>query len=160
MRSSLLRFGLAALALLLAPIAVAVADSDEDAVRQLLMKTFDRPDAQLAVDPIVVSSDHAVADWTQEKLGGRALLKRKAGQWMIVLCSGDGIKSADAMRQAGVPPSDAAQLALSLETSEKSMSAERRALLATFDGTVMMGTDGAHPPADTGASGGHHSVGR
>ncbi|MGL6060631.1 MAG: copper uptake system-associated protein [Bradyrhizobium sp.] len=139
------------LALLLVS-ASASAASDEDAIRKLLMTSFDRPDSRLAVDPVIVAGDHGIADWTQGKLGGRALVRRKAGQWMIVLCSGDGIKSEHAMRLAGVPASDAAILADNLALAEKSMPAERLGLLATFEGTVMMGADGGHPPAAQGQS--------
>lgn len=133
------------------------AGSDDD-IRQLLMRTFDRPNAGLSVDPVVVANDHAIADWTQDKLGGRALLRRRAGRWTIVLCSGDGIKSADALRQAGVPASDAVSLAARLASAEKSMLPERHALLSTFEGTLLLEADGEHPPAARDAGDNHPSL--
>ena len=147
------------LALLFVQVGHAAAASDGDAILQLLMKTFDRPDARLAVDPVVVANDHAVADWIQDNRGGRALLKRKAGQWMLVLCSGDAIKSAEALRHAGEPTSDAARLAANLESVESSLPADHRALLDTFEGTVLMGADGEHPTGAHGA-GGHQAGGQ
>jgi hypothetical protein len=50
----------------------AVAGADQDAVRDVLMATFDKPEVHLVVDPVVVSSAHAIADWTQGATGGRA----------------------------------------------------------------------------------------
>jgi ribulose 1,5-bisphosphate synthetase/thiazole synthase len=136
-----------------------IAGADDEAIRGLLMDSFNRQEARLAVDPIVVANDHAIADWIQDNRGGRALLRRKAGQWVIVLCSGNGIKSADAMRLAGVPAADAAKLAASLESAEKTMPTDQLALLASFKGTVLMGPDGAHPSATHGAGAGHPSHG-
>lgn len=157
MRDGLLCLGLT---LLLAGLAdIAAAGSDDDAIRQMLTKTFDKPEARLVVDPVVVANDHAIADWTQETVGGRALLVRKAGQWAIILCSGDAIKSADAMRRAGVPASDAAKLAAGLESAEKAIPADRLALLASFEGTVSMEADGGHPPVAHGAGADHPTQG-
>jgi hypothetical protein len=155
MRTILRRLCLTFLLVTFAPAGPSVAGLDEEAVRQSLMATFDRPEARLAVDPVVVANDHAIADWIQDNRGGRALLKRKAGQWTIVLCSGDGIKSADAMRLAGVPAADAAKLAAGLESAERTMPADRLALLASFEGTVLIGPDGEHPPATHGTGAGH-----
>jgi hypothetical protein len=131
-------------ALLLTPAGGVAADTDEVAVKEVLMVTFDKPEARLAVDPVVVAGDYAVAGWIQAKLGGRALLRRRAGQWALILCSGDGIVSTGALQQAGVPRQDAENLSVRLETAENAMPAERRALLSTFEGTVLMGT-GGHP---------------
>jgi len=152
-----MRMSLALLMWLLASWSHSAAGSDDEAIRDVLMKSFDSPASRLAVDPVVVANDHAMADWIQGDRGGRALLRRKAGQWMIVLCGGDRIKSADAMRLAGVPASDANLLSANLANAEKSMSAERLSLLATFEGTVMMGADGAHPPAAQGQAHPDHS---
>jgi len=129
----------------------AFAESAEQLIRQLLMETFDKPEAQLVVEPIVVVNDHAVADWVQGSHGGRALLKSRDGRWSLILCSGDGIKSAAALQQAGVPAPDAVKLSEGLERAEKIIPPETRALLATFEGTVVMGADSHHAVSD------HHS---
>lgn len=155
-RADAMRAAMICVALLLVPAGHSAAGSDEEAIRELLMSSFDRPDARLAVDPVVFANDHAIAGWIQDDRGGRALLKRKAGQWIIVLCSGDGIRFADAMRQAGVPTSDAAVLAARLEDAEKSMSSELRALLASFEGTVLMGAESNHPASARAAGGGQN----
>jgi len=124
------------------------AADDGAAIRQLLLATFDKPDAPLAVAPVVVAGDHAVADWSQGAGGGRALLRRAAhgGEaWSLVLCAGDGIRTADALRQAGVPAADADTLATRLAEAERAVSPERRALFSSFEGVVMMhGGDAPH----------------
>jgi hypothetical protein len=130
----------AALALLLGS-AIALADSAERSIRELLMDAFDKPGAPLVVDPVVVANDHAIADWVQDGHGGRALLRRRDGKWSLILCSGDGIKSAAALQKAGVGASDAADLAARLQTAESTISSGRRAMLSTFEGTVVMGDD-------------------
>ena len=68
----------------------AAADSaDQTAIATLLHETFDRQNAQLTIAPIVVVEDYAVAGWTQGEMGGRALLRKKAQQWSLILCAGE-----------------------------------------------------------------------
>lgn len=137
------------------PAGSGFAASEDDAVRAVLMAAFDKPDQRLVVEPVVVAGDHAVADWSQGATGGRALLRRvvhrpiegaNAGStdgWIIVLCSGDGIRSADALVRTGIPRPAAAQLAAALTEAERHVAPERLALFATFEGTVLV-EEGAH----------------
>jgi copper(I)-binding protein len=74
------------------------------------------------------------------------LLHRRHAKWALILCSGDGIKTVEGLRQAGVPPDDAAALARRLADAEGGLSPERLALFAKFEGTVMMDGSGHHPP--------------
>jgi hypothetical protein len=123
----------------------ALAGQSEDQIAKLMHGTFDRHDAKLAVDPIVLAGDHAIAGWSQGDLGGRALLRRHHGAWSIVLCSGDGIRSAQALRQAGIPPVEADALSAKLAAAEARVAPERLALFAKFEGIVMMDASEAHP---------------
>jgi len=123
-----------------------LAESPEQSIRELLMDSFNKPGSQLAVDPIVVANDHAIADWIQDGRGGRALLRRRDGKWSLILCSGDGIKSAAALQQAGVPASDAANLAERLQAAESTVSSDKRAMLSTFEGAVVMGGEPHEAP--------------
>src|SRR5581483_278746 len=118
--------------------AIALAESAEQSIRKLLMDTFDKPGAPLVVDPVVAANDYAIADWIQDGHGGRALLKRRDGKWSLILCSGDRITSAAALQQAGVPASDAADLAERLQTAESTISPVKRTMLSTFEGTVVI----------------------
>lgn len=123
----------------------ASSDAGSAEVRQLLMATFDKPDSRLTVDPVVVSGDIAIAGWTQGETGGRALLRRAHGQWAIVLCTGDQIRDPATLRHAGVPERDAQAILVALAAAEKSVSKERLAQLARFDGVMMMQAGEAHP---------------
>ncbi|WP_157083631.1 copper uptake system-associated protein [Bradyrhizobium manausense] len=123
----------------------AVAESDVDSIQHLLHSAFDKPDAELIVEPIVVASDHAIAGWTQGDMGGRALLRRKGGEWAIILCSGDALKSVDALVKAAVPEGAAATLEQKLVKAEASLD-PRRVAHSRFEGFVMMDETGHHPP--------------
>ena len=66
-------------------------DKDAEAIRHVLMATFDKPEARLQVAPVVVVGRHALAGWAQGDRGGRAMLYQHGGQWQVALCSGDGL---------------------------------------------------------------------
>jgi len=142
---------------MLAPLAVSLASvaslqaaepaKDEVSIRHVLMATFDKPEARLVVNPVVVVGVHAVAGWAQGERGGRALLMRHGTEWRITLCAGDGLKQAKVLREAGIPQADADALAKGLATAEAKLPAAQRAKFSTFDGVVRMDANGQHPPA-------------
>jgi hypothetical protein len=140
-----IRDALGVVALLSCLISTAAAGSDKDAIRHLLHGTFNKPDAQLVVEPIVVASDYAIAAWTQDDMGGRALLRRKGGEWAILLCSGDALKLADTLLKAGVPQSAAVALENDLAKAEAGLDPNRIAQFSRFEGLVMMDEAGSHP---------------
>lgn len=117
--------------------------AEQAAIRQLMRKTWERPDAPLAVDPVVVVGHYAIAGWIFGDLGGRALLRKHNGAWDVILCSGDHLRSAETARAAGVPDAVAEQLAVRLLEAEKHMAPEQLAKLSLFDGIVRM--DGTSP---------------
>lgn len=135
---------LAVLALVVLAATSAAAEKDDIAIRHLINSTFDKSDSRVTIDPIVVVGDHAIAGWTQGDMGGRALLRRKEGNWQFFLCSGDGIKSSSALQQTGIAPADADRLSQALEAAESQVASERRAQFSRFEGTVMMGPGGDH----------------
>lgn len=151
----LFQVGCLALALLTTP-AVADTASDAAAVQHLMMATFDRPDARLSVAPVTISGDIAVAGWSQGEMGGRALLRRKGDHWELTLCSGDSLREAAGLETFGLPADQAAQLAAAVVAAEAKLDPALIKKFASFDGVVMMGADGQHPPAaDHGEHGGH-----
>ena len=127
-------------------IGSAIAGPDEDAVRDLLHSSFDKPEAKLVVGPVVATAGYAIADWTQAETGGRALLRNKHGHWTIILCAGDGIRSAEALRHAGIAPDVARALADALAKAEQTVSPDRLAMFARFEGLLRMDEAGNHPP--------------
>ena len=134
--------------LLAAPIVLwslagsAIAGPDEDAVRDLLLSTFDKPEAKLDVAPVVALAGYAIAE-----TGGRALLRNKHGRWTIILCAGDEIRSDEALRHAGIAPDVANALAQALAKAEQTVPADRLAMFARFEGLLRMDEAGNHPPA-------------
>ncbi len=147
----------AVLSVLLSFAAIAqTAPAEQEQVKQLLMSTFDKPDHRLEVAPVAVVGDNAVAGWAQGNQGGRALLRKRNGKWVLILCSGDSLKEATHLQQIGIPHHDALALAAELAEQEAKLPAKYVALLSTFEGTMVMDESGAHPSADAhGAS--HHN---
>ena len=114
------------------------------AIRHVMMATFDKPEAPLAVDPVVVVGDHAVAGWTQGDMGGRALLRLRNGAWTIVLCAGDQLLDPKAFVHAGIAEASARTLAAAVKEAERQLPPARVAMFSRFDGLVSM-EDHPHP---------------
>ena len=145
----MLKMMLATLTVLTASVVTGVAEpagTDATSISQLLHGMFDKPNETLSVGPVVVSGDHAVADWTQGDMGGRALLRRKQGGWIVTLCAGDAMKSSEALNTAGVPQPEAIQLAHDLAMAESGLAPEQVAMFSRFEGLVTM--DGASHHSD------------
>ncbi len=138
---------------------VPAAASDQDAIRHVLMSTFDKPESRLVVDPVVVSGDHAIAGWSQGDMGGRALLRKKGQAWDVVLCAGDDLKKAEVLTKVGLPAAAAKTLSTSLAAAEAKVPPDRLALFSKFEGLVMVSGDAHHGPGH-GAAAGHHPHGR
>ncbi|KFG97975.1 hypothetical protein GQ56_0106740 [Burkholderia paludis] len=112
--------------------------SDVSLIRQMLHDRFDNPDAPLTVGPIAVSGDAAIADWAQGATGGRALLRRRQGQWSIMLCGGEALKETATLVQAGLAMPQATVLANDLAAMERTLSPAVLARFGHFAGLVHM----------------------
>jgi periplasmic copper chaperone A len=123
-------------------------EGDAGQIRHAMMAVFDKPTDRLSVDPIVVKGDFAVAGWIQSGRGGRAVLVKEKGKWVINVCGGDGLKSAEALAQTGMPMATAQALAKDLAAVEAKLSPDMLKKFAMFDGIVKVG-------ADHGAQAGH-----
>lgn len=113
---------------------------DIAAIESLLRSTFDRPDAPLQADPIVVDGDYAIADWTQRDMGGRALLQRRDNAWAITLCAGDLLRTAEGLQSVGVERAASARLANKLRGAERGAAPERLEAMSRFAEVMRMGT--------------------
>lgn len=111
---------------------VAGAADESSDIRALIGHEFDKPGLTVDSGPIVVEKDYALADWVQGEKGGRALLRKRDGKWMVVLCSGDGIKETKTMIEAGVPRPVAQALAERLARAESGLPAGRVRMFARF----------------------------
>lgn len=136
-----------ALVVALAFAAPASAHDDAGAIRHLMMATFDKPEAPLTVEPVTVFEDVAVAGWAQGDMGGRALLRKKDGEWVLTLCSGDALREAKSLQQFGLTPEEAEATARAVVDAEAKLDPALVAKFSTFDGVVMMDEGGHHPPA-------------
>src|SRR5215831_2245766 len=103
---------------------------DRQAIAQALHQSFDKPGAQLEVDPIVVRQSFAIAGWLQGDMGGRALLHRERGEWKILAQAGEELRDAQFVKSAGVPQQEASALTNMLIAAERSVPEAR---LAQFD---------------------------
>jgi len=147
---------IAALAIPVAPAFPALAHGPQSTVEQgeiihLMMAQFDRPEAPLTVAPVVVQGDSAIAGWSQDGLGGRALLRRGPQGWAIVLCAGPEVLDPQFLAHHGLAPSDAQSLTLTARSAEEGLGAALIARLDSFDGVLLIEAGDAqthgHAPA-------------
>lgn len=129
------RWWLPAAALLLAGC-IPNAVLDEGQVREATQLHFGSARFPLEVGPVVISGDHAIADWTQAEFGGRALFERSGRNWALVLCSGDSIRNAANLKRAGVPDFSADRIATRLAEAEAALPPERLKRMRRFVGTA------------------------
>ena len=111
-------------------------NSNKKEVEYLLLKTFDKPDNKLLVNPIVIEKDYAIAGWTQGSAGGRALLNKKSDKWIIILCSGDELKKVQLLKEIGMNDTDALNLSNKLAIEETKISPQKLAMFALFKETM------------------------
>ncbi len=130
--------------------------SDEDAIRHVMMAEFDRPEAPLTVDPVTVEDDFAVAAWSQGEQGGRALVRRHEGAWMVWLCSGEGMKDTALLVDAGMEHAAAERLIAGFQAAEATLPADVVARFDNFDGIVMV--QGEAHGESSGHSGSAHGA--
>lgn len=122
-------------------------EDPQKAIPAVMKGIFETSDKKLAVEPVVVQGNFAVAGWLQDGRGGRALLKKGDRGWAIHLCSGDSVKDAANLAKVGMSEADAQSLADKLAFAESSVDLETLKLFANFEGTVMMGgDDDGHQP--------------
>ena len=148
--AALRRLSAGALALSLALAGAATASradeaGDVQAIKSTLKAMFEKPDNPLVVEPVAVSGDFGVADWTQGPMSGRALLARKGDRWAVALCAGDALRSSEKLRKIGVGAVSALEIANKLSEAEKAVAASRLAQLAGFQGVVAMEAGGLDP---------------
>lgn len=117
--------------------------ADPQAIEHIMKAQFDKPEAPLSVAPIVVQGDFAVGGWTQDKMGGYALLKKTDGKWAIHLCTGGAVKDAANLVKMSVPEADAKAIADGLGAELAKLEPAMVAQLDSFEGTVMI-EGGAH----------------
>lgn len=117
---------------------------EQTAIKGLMRKTWERPNAPLSIDPVVVVDDYAIAGWIQDGRGGRALLRKKHGVWDVVLCSGDQLRLPDTVTATGASSELASRLVANLLAAEQRLSPDQLAKFASFEGIVQMDATTPH----------------
>jgi hypothetical protein len=145
-----LAFALASFALLVGH--AMAGDEDQRHIRHAMMAVFDKPTDRLSVAPVVVEGNYAVADWLQSGRGGRAVLHKEHGKWVIMVCGGDGLKEARALAQTGMSAVASVRLAKALAAEEAKLSPQTVKMFSLFDGVIKVGAEhNAHHPAPAAA---------
>ncbi len=110
--------------------------SDTDAIVTILKAQFGTPENPLTVDPVVVEGDHALASWAQGGMGGRALLERRDGAWVVVLCGGEDLRLPSFLADNGVTAAET--LSTLYNAAEEALGPEKVALSSSFEGIVIV----------------------
>lgn len=114
-------------------------DANQAQIQHVMKAAFDKPSAPLKVSPVVVQGEFAVAGWTQDGRGGRAVMHKEGGHWSIMVCGGDGLKDATALAMTGMPKASAEALAKALAVAEARLDPAILKQFAMFDGIVKVG---------------------
>lgn len=109
----------------ISPTTQADENTSHQQIQAIISSTYDKPDHKVETSPIAVIDDFAVADWIQGERGGRALLRRSNGKWVIMACGADGLKEVKTLTEAGIPDKTAKDLVSNLTTAEQSVSPDR-----------------------------------
>lgn len=125
----------------------------EQQIVRVLKSQFDRPDAALTVNPVVVEGDYAVAGWFQKDKGGRALLHLFNGQWTVTVCGGDGLRQAQTLKLAGMQAKSADLLSKKVMDAEAKLTKAQLKQLSSFGEVVKVESTGHH---DAGGHQKHH----
>ena len=113
-------------------------DDPQSAIPTTLKTMFETADKPLAVGPVVVQGNWAVAGWQQDGRGGRVLLMRGHQGFRIYLCTGDDILDPAVLQTFGLSTDDATTLAANLKSAEDGYDPKAHALFGSFEGTVVM----------------------
>lgn len=114
------------------------------AVVHTMKRQFDQPKSPLKVAPVVVEGDWALASWLQDVRGGRAVLQKRHGHWVIMVCGGDGLRQASTLVQTGMPADVAAALAKNLQLAEARLPEASLKKISSFEGLLRVDSEPAH----------------
>lgn len=117
--------------------------TDAQQITHVMKRQFDRPEAPLGVTPVVIVGDAAVAGWSQQGKGGRALLRKDKSGWSIHVCAGKGLTQADVLEMSGLPKPQAVEMARAVAKAEAGLTPAQRALFDSFEGVLKVGGEGA-----------------
>lgn len=112
------------------------------AIATVLKAQFETEGKMLDVNPVSIQGDWAIAGWSQDGKGGRALMRKGDHGWAVHLCSGSSLKDAATLEKIGIAGDVAKALADANSQAEAAMGADKIALFDSFEGTIMMNEHG------------------
>lgn len=115
--------------------------TENKAITSVLKSQFERPGSRLRVAPITIVDDRAVVGWVQGSHGGRALLQKLDGRWVVALCAGDALKEESELVLAGIDKEKARMLVAKINDAEARLPTSYLKQLSKFQGSVNMTAD-------------------
>lgn len=106
---------------------------EKTAIINLLQATYGGRSGNLLVDPVIVRTKYAVAGWSRDDSGGRALLHKEGGAWKVVTQAGAEMRDAQFLKDAGLPEKEAKALYNALIAAERDVPEERLAMFDRFE---------------------------
>lgn len=94
--------------------------------------------ADTDVGPVAIVGNVAVLSWMVAGEAGRAFLRDEAGEWSVILLSGESLRFAATYRRLGVSPRLAAELQATISMLEANLDVSQRAAHDAFAGTLML----------------------
>jgi copper(I)-binding protein len=94
--------------------------------------------ADTDVGPVAIAGNAAVLSWGIAGEAGRAFLREVAGEWSVILLSGESLRFAATFRRLGMSPRLAAELEATIAMLEADLDASQRAAHDAFAGTLML----------------------
>jgi copper(I)-binding protein len=94
--------------------------------------------ADTDVGPVAIAGNVAVLSWMVAGEAGRAFLRDEAGEWSVILLSGESLRFAATYRRLGVSPRLAAELQATIAMLEADLNVSQRAAHDAFAGTLML----------------------
>ncbi len=118
--------------------------TDTAQIREVMMKTWDKPEERLHVNPVSIAGDYALASWQQGERGGRAVLARQGHHWAVTVCGGEGIMDPKLLSKTGMGLASAQKLIRDLRSQEAKLDPAARKKFASFTGWVQIDPAAAH----------------
>ena len=95
--------------------------------------------ADTDLGPVAIAGNASVLSWRVAGVAGRAFLREEAGEWSVILLSGESLRFAATFRSLGLPPRRAIDLEQAVAATEAILTAEEGARYDGFAGTLFLG---------------------
>jgi len=108
---------------------------EKAAITNLLQSTYGGSSGEILVEPVIVRTKYAVADWSRDASGARVLMHKEGGAWKIVAAAGSEMRDTQFLEQAGLSTKEAKALYNALIAAEREVPEERLAMFDRYEPT-------------------------